>query len=75
MSHNTNSKFTLVPKHSIGLYAESVGNPNLKDEVLTNLSEDLTYRLRETLNVRLIKQKLLILTRYQNLPAASWQKF
>ncbi len=48
---NNGNKFTVLPKCSVGLYAETVGCPNLGDNVLESLSEDITYRLKETIQV------------------------
>ena len=54
MNHQPTAKFSLIPNNSVSLYAESLGHANLNDEVLSNLSEDVTYRLREAVNVRIV---------------------
>ena len=53
MNHQPASKFVVLPKNSIGLYAESVGHANLPENILASLSEDVTFRIRETINVSL----------------------
>ncbi|XP_065064238.1 TAF6-like RNA polymerase II p300/CBP-associated factor-associated factor 65 kDa subunit 6L [Rhopilema esculentum] len=50
MNHQPASKFVVLPKNSVGLYAESVGHANLPENILASLSEDVTFRLRETIN-------------------------
>ena len=47
------SKFAIVSPKSVKLYAEIVGALSLKDDLASSLAEDVTYRLRETLQVQL----------------------
>lgn len=48
------SKFGIVSPKSVKLYAEIVGAQGLTDDLASSLAEDVTYRLRETLQVSLI---------------------
>ena len=48
------SKFAIVSPKSVKLYAEIVGAQGLTDDLASSLAEDVTYRLRETLQVSLI---------------------
>jgi len=43
------SKFAIVSPKSVKLYAEIFGVQNLTDDLAGSLAEDVTYRLRETL--------------------------
>lgn len=43
------SKFAIVSPKSVKLYAEIVGAHSLTDDLASSLAEDVTYRLRETL--------------------------
>lgn len=47
------SKFAIVSPKSVKLYAEIFGVQNLTDDLAGSLAEDVTYRLRETLQVQL----------------------
>ena len=49
------SKFAIVSPKSVKLYAEIVGGQTLTDDLASSLAEDVTYRLRETLQVLLNK--------------------
>ena len=49
------SKFAIVSPKSVKLYAEIVGAQNLTDDLASSLAEDVTYRLRETLQVSLVR--------------------
>ena len=44
-------KFSVIPNSSVALYAESLGHANLSEEIVSSLSEDVTYRLREVIHV------------------------
>ena len=50
---NDDSKFAIVSPKSVKLYAEIFGVQGLTDDLASSLAEDVTYRLRETLQVRL----------------------
>ena len=54
MNHHPVAKFSLIPSSSVSLYAESLGHANLGEDVVESLSEDVTYRVREVLNVSII---------------------
>lgn len=45
------SKFAIVSPKSVKLYAEIFGVQSLADDLASSLAEDVTYRLRETLQV------------------------
>ena len=53
------SKFAIVSPKSVKLYAEIVSGQTLTDDLASSLAEDVTYRLRETLQVLLDKFTLL----------------
>ena len=46
------TKFAIVSPKSVKLHAESVGVQSLTDNLASTLAEDVTYRLRETLQVQ-----------------------
>lgn len=47
------SRFAIVSPKSVKLYAEIFGVQGLTDDLASSLAEDVTYRLRETLQVQL----------------------
>lgn len=47
------SKFSIVSPKTVKLHAEICGVQNLTDDLASSLAEDVTYRLRETLQVKL----------------------
>lgn len=47
-------RFSVLPAESVKTYAEFVGFLGLPDVLAGSLSEDVTYRLRETLQVVLV---------------------
>lgn len=53
-SMTDDSKFAIVSPKSVKLYAEIVGAQGLTDDLASSLAEDVTYRLRETLQASLI---------------------
>ena len=44
-------RYAVLPKETIRLYAESAGHANLPDEVTEVLAEDVSYRLRDLIQV------------------------
>jgi len=50
MNHQSSPKFAVIPNSSVTLYAESLGHANLSEEIVSSLSEDVTYRLREVIH-------------------------
>ena len=46
------SKFAIVSPKSVKLYAEIFGVQGLTDDLASSIAEDVTYRLRETLQVQ-----------------------
>jgi hypothetical protein len=53
-------RYVVMPKETVQLYAESIGLSDLNDEVLTQLAEDVSYRLRDIIQVRLASSKLFL---------------
>lgn len=45
-------KFTIISPESVKLYGEAEGLSNIPNEIAKSLAEDVTYRLRETIQVR-----------------------
>ena len=49
MTHD--SKFAIISPKSVKLFGEIAGAQSLADDLASSLAEDVTYRLRETLQV------------------------
>ena len=50
-------KYVILSKESIQCFADAAGHPDIQDDVLSLLAEDVIYRLREATHVR--RQALL----------------
>lgn len=48
-------KFTILPKQTIDTWVEAIGINKIPEEVSEILSEDVTYHIRELVNVRFFK--------------------
>ena len=46
------TKFFIISSESVKLYGEVEGLSNVPDEIAKSLAEDVTYRIRETIQVR-----------------------
>lgn len=46
-------RYTVIPKHCLDIWSESVGVGKLQEDVGDVLSEDVTYRIREAVHVRI----------------------
>jgi TATA box binding protein associated factor (TAF) len=46
-------RYAVLPKETVQVYAESVGLSDLTEEVSSQLAEDVSYRLRDIIQVRL----------------------
>ena len=51
MSSN-GTKFTVLPKSCISIYGESIGIAHLDDDIADSMSQDVTYRVREAIQVK-----------------------
>ena len=48
-------RYTILPKSSIQLSAESIGLEKLSDDVIEIVCQDVNYRLRELVQVCIVK--------------------
>lgn len=46
-------RYTVIPKHCLDIWSDSVGVGKLQEDVGDVLSEDVTYRIREAVHVRI----------------------
>ena len=69
--HAEERRYAVLSRESIRMFAEAGGHADLPDEVAALLAEDVTYRLREVAQVKLIVRyydRLLLWYDYWYLP-------